>query len=131
MPFPLYLAVMLGGALGSALRMFTSHWIADHVTATFPLGTLFVNVSGCFVIGMFTGLTGPDGPLLVNPLVRQGVMIGVLGGYTTFSSFSLQTLELARDGEWLYAGVNVLLSTALCLAAVWIGVVAARLLSPR
>lgn len=131
MPFQLYLVVMVGGALGSALRMFASQWMSDHVMATFPLGTLFVNVTGSFVIGMFGGLTGPDGPLLVNPLVRQGVMIGVLGGYTTFSSFSLQTLELARDGEWFFAGLNVLLSTALCLVAVWLGLAAARILSPR
>lgn len=131
MPFQLYLVVMVGGALGSALRMFASQWMSDHVMATFPLGTLFVNVTGSFVIDMFGGLTGPDGPLLVNPLVRQGVMIGVLGGYTTFSSFSLQTLELARDGEWFFAGLNVLLSTALCLVAVWLGLAAARILSPR
>lgn len=131
MPFQLYLVVMLGGALGSALRMFASQWMSDHVTATFPLGTLFVNVTGSFVIGIFGGLTEPDGPLLVHPLVRQGVMVGVCGGYTTFSSFSIQTLELARDGEWLYAGANVLLSTALCLVAVWLGLISARLLSPR
>lgn len=131
MPVQIYLAVMLGGAIGSALRLFMSEWIFTHVTTAFPLGTLFVNVTGSFAIGIFTGLTAPDGPLLVNPIVRQGVTIGVLGGYTTFSSFSLYTLDLARDGKWLYAGLNVLLSTTLCLIAVWMGVVAARALSPR
>jgi len=124
-----YLAVMIGGAIGSGLRMAASQWLAAAAGETFPLGTLFVNVTGSFVIGLFGGLTEPDGPWLVSPLVRQGVMVGICGGYTTFSSFSLQTLMLARDGEWLYAGLNIVLSTVLCLVAVWLGIVSARLLA--
>jgi len=131
MLFQTYLAVLAGGAFGSALRMAVSLWIADRYAPGFPLGTLVVNVSGCFVIGLFGGLTSPDGPLLVSPVLRQGVMVGVLGGFTTFSSFSLQTLALANDGEWLYAGLNILLSVVLCLAAVWLGTVAAQILAPR
>jgi len=130
MLFQTYLAVLAGGAFGSALRMAVSLWIADRYAPGFPLGTLVVNVSGCF-IGLFGGLTSPDGPLLVSPVLRQGVMVGVLGGFTTFSSFSLQTLALANDGEWLYAGLNILLSVVLCLAAVWLGTVAAQILAPR
>jgi len=125
----LYLAVMLGGAIGTALRMALSLWIADRVAHAFPLGTLVVNVTGCFVIGLFGGLTGPGSPFLVSPLLRQAVMIGVLGGYTTFSSFSLQTLALANDGEWLYAGLNIAGSVILCLFAVWLGSVLATALS--
>jgi CrcB protein len=129
--FQTYLAVMLGGAVGSALRMAVSLWIADRYAPGFPLGTLVVNVVGCFIIGLFGGLTSPDGPLLVSPILRQGVMLGVLGGFTTFSSFSLQTLNLANDGEWLYAGLNVAGSVVLCLVAVWIGATAANVIAPR
>lgn len=124
-----YLAVMAGGAIGTALRMALSEWIADHLDHVFPLGTLVVNVTGCYVIGLFGGLTGPDGPLLAPPLLRQTVMIGVLGGYTTFSSFSLQTLNLVRDGEWLQAGANVGLSIVLCFLAVWLGHILAEMLN--
>ena len=126
-----YLAVMLGGAFGTGLRMGLSAWMAAKYGETFPVGTLVVNVSGCFVIGFFASVTGPDGMFLTSPLWRQIVMIGVLGGFTTFSSFSLQTLNLAAAGEWARAGLNILLSVALCLLAVWVGNVAAALLNQR
>jgi CrcB protein len=67
---------------------------------------LLVNVTGSLVIGLFAALTGPDGRLWASPALRQFFMIGVLGGYTTFSSFSLQTLALAREGEWAFAALN-------------------------
>lgn len=126
-----YLAVMLGGAVGTALRLWLSNWFASHYGETFPTGTIVVNVSGCFVIGLFAALTGPDGAFLASPLTRQVVMIGILGGYTTFSSFSLQTLNLLSDGQWLRAGWNVLLSVILGLAAVWLGQLAASLIHQR
>ena len=88
---------------------------------TFPAGTLLVNISGSLVIGFFAGLTGPDGRFLVNPTIRQFFMIGICGGYTTFSSFSLQTLTLAREGEFLFAALNIASSVILCLLAVWLG----------
>ena len=94
-----------------------------------PWGTLLVNVVGSFIIGFFATITGPDGRLLVAPDIRQFVMVGFCGGYTTFSSFSLQTLALAQDGEWLQVGGNILLSVAACLAAVWLGHVAASSLN--
>ena len=120
-----YLWVALGGALGSVARFWCSGFVAQTVGGTFPWGTMTVNVVGSFIIGFFGTLTGADGRLLVAPDVRQFVMVGFCGGYTTFSSFSLQTLALARDGEWLQVGGNVLLSVALCLASVWLGHVAA------
>ncbi|MEI9892859.1 MAG: fluoride efflux transporter CrcB [Chthoniobacter sp.] len=126
-----YLAVMLGGAVGTGLRLGLSNWFANHYGETFPVGTVVVNVTGCFVIGLFAALTGPDGIVLASPLTRQVVMIGVLGGYTTFSSFSLQTLNLISGGEWLRGGWNVLLSVILCLAAVWLGQMAASLVNQR
>ena len=124
-----YLWIALGGALGSVARFWFSGVVARHFGETFPLGTLVVNVTGSFVIGFFSTLTDPQGRLMVSPSLRQFFTIGVLGGYTTFSSFSLQTLNLARDGEWWHAGLNVFLSVVSCLVAVWLGHVLATSLS--
>jgi len=95
--------------------------VANKVGQTFPWGTLFVNVSGSFIIGLFATVTSPEGRWLAPASVRQFFMLGICGGYTTFSSFSLQTLNLMEDGEWLYAAANVLLSVTCCLVAVWLG----------
>ena len=116
-----YILVGIGSALGSIARFWFSGFIARQFGETFPWGTLLVNVSGSFVIGLFFSLTQPNGALLVAPSWREFFMIGICGGYTTFSSFSLQTLNLARGGQWLYAGANALLSLVLCLVAVWLG----------
>ena len=126
-----YLWIMFGGALGTGARFFASGFVADRFGETFPLGTLFVNVSGSFIIGFVAALTDPAGPFLVAPRIRQFVMIGILGGYTTFSSFSLQTLEMARDGDWFRAGLNSVLSLVCCLLAVWLGRSAALIILPR
>jgi CrcB protein len=83
------------------------------------------------VIGLYAGVTGPQGIWFSPPLVRQFVMVGVLGGFTTFSSFSLQTYNLVADGEWLRGGLNAMLSLALCLAAVWLGAGLANVLNQR
>ena len=99
-------------------------YAARHFGETFPWGTLLVNVIGSFAIGFFATLTGPDGRWLVPGRWREFFMIGICGGYTTFSSFSLQTLSLAEEGEWLRAGGNILGSVALCL-------VVAAVLIPR
>jgi fluoride exporter len=117
-----YLWVALGGALGSVARYWFSGVVARQFGETFPWGTILVNVTGSFVIGFFATVTGPDGRWLVRPWFRQQFfMLGICGGYTTFSSFSLQTLNLAEEGEWLYAGANVLVSVVTCLLAVWLG----------
>jgi CrcB protein len=123
--FEVYVWVMIGSALGGGARYWCSGFVANHFGETFPWGTLLINVLGSFVIGFFNRLTGPDGRLLVGTPARQFVMVGRCGGYTTFSSFSLQTLSLARDGEWLRAGANIGLSVMLCLIAVWLGHVVA------
>ena len=115
------LIVALGGAIGSVARYWMSGGVARLFGETFPWGTLLVNVSGCFIIGLFATLTGTEGRWMVAPSLRTFFMIGVCGGFTTFSSFSLQTLSLVRDGEWLFAGLNVLGSVALCLIFVWLG----------
>lgn len=116
-----YLWIALGGALGSVARFWFSGVVARQFGETFPWGTLLVNVSGSFVIGFFATLTSPDGRWLAPVGLRQFFMIGICGGYTTFSSFSLQTLNLAQDGEWLRAGGNILGAVGLCLLAVWLG----------
>jgi CrcB protein len=116
-----YLWVMFGGALGTGARFWLSGFVAQRVGEFFPLGTLAVNVTGSFVIGLFAALADPQGPFLIAPKFRQFFMIGVCGGYTTFSSFSLQTLDLAQDGDWLKAGWNCAASLIGCLVAVWLG----------
>ena len=126
-----YLAVMFGGAMGTGLRMWLSGVLAARYGETFPVGTLVVNVVGCFVIGAFAGITGPEGMFLTSPLTRQIVTIGVLGGFTTFSSFGMQTFSLVSDGDWLRAGMNVILSLVLCLIAVWLGHIAASAFNQR
>lgn len=120
-----YIWIMIGSAIGGGSRYWVSGFVANRIGETFPWGTLIINVSGSFVIGFFATLTGPDGRFLVGTTARQFVMIGICGGYTTFSSFSLQTLNLARDGEWFGAGANIGLSVILCLLAVWLGLIAA------
>jgi CrcB protein len=116
-----YLWVAAGGALGTMGRYWLSGVVARVMGETFPWGTLLINVSGSFVIGLFAALTGPDGRVLVGSSGRQFVMVGLCGGFTTFSAFSLQTLNLMNDGEWFRASGNIVLSVALCLIAVWVG----------
>lgn len=125
-----YLWVAFGGALGSVGRYWLSGLAARHIGETFPWGTILVNVSGSFTIGFFAALTGPEGRFLVPQWFRlQFFMLGICGGYTTFSSFSLQTLNLAENGQWLHAGANIVLSVVCCLVAVWIGHVLGMLIN--
>ena len=116
-----YIWVAIGGALGTTGRYWLSGVVARTIGETFPWGTVIVNIVGSFVIGFFATLTGPDGRVYASSIVRQFVMLGICGGYTTFSSFSLQTLNLMNDGEWLRAGGNVVVSVVCCMVAVWIG----------
>ncbi|HZT46763.1 MAG TPA: fluoride efflux transporter CrcB [Hyphomicrobiaceae bacterium] len=116
-----YVWIAIGSALGGVARYWCSGLAARLMGETFPWGTLIVNVVGSFIIGFFATITGPDGRWLVGSTARQFVMVGLCGGYTTFSSFSLQTLNLMQDGEWLYASLNVVASVVLCMLAVWLG----------
>ena len=126
----LYLWIAIGGALGSVGRFAASEAVMRSMGGAFPWGTLIVNVAGSFVIGFFATITAPNGRWPVGFDGRHFFMTGVLGGFTTFSSFSLQTLGLMREGELLRAGGNVTGSVVLCLVAVWLGHVAAAALSP-
>ena len=117
-----YVWVALGGALGSVARYACSIGAARWLGAAFPWGTLFVNVAGSFAIGLLAALVAADGrPLLGSRCARVPASIGVLGGFTTFSSFSLETLELARGGALGAAGAERALSVALCLGGAWLG----------
>ena len=120
-----YLWIAIGSAIGGVLRFLCSGLIAERIGEIFPWGTLAVNVSGSLVIGFFFTLTEADGRLLVGTTGRQFILIGICGGFTTFSSFSLQTLSLVRDGDWLRASANIVGSVVLCLVAVWLGHIAA------
>lgn len=124
-----YFWIAIGSALGGMARFAVSRGFAAWIGETFPWGTMTVNVTGSFVIGFLATVSGPDGRLLIAPDVRQFLLVGFCGGYTTFSSFSLQTLALMREGDLLESGVNVVLSVVLCLVAVWLGTVAAALLN--
>lgn len=129
MRLSLLLLIMLGSALGGGARFLLSGMIADWFGGQFPWGTFIVNVTGSFIIGFLATFTGPEGRIFVSSDTRQFLMTGICGGYTTFSSFSYQTLTLAQDDEWLRAGGNVVLSVICCLFAVWLGHVAAAALN--
>jgi len=117
-----YMWVALGSALGGMSRFWVSRVVAERVGETFQWGTIVINISGSFVIGLFAALTLPEGRLsLSSRFVTQLCMVGICGGYTTFSSFSLQTLRLVQDKQWLWAGGNIAISVLACLLAVWLG----------
>ncbi len=124
-----YLWIALGGALGSMARYASTNLVAGWLGGRFPWGTLLINILGSLVIGAFGALTGPGGRLFVSNDLRLFVMVGICGGYTTFSSFSLQTLDLIHEGAMGRAGLNVVGSVALCMLAVWIGYLAATALN--
>ncbi len=118
----------LGGFLGSAGRYLLGGWVHRAVPfTTFPLGTLVVNASGCLLIGLLAGLA--DSRQLLGPEARVFLFIGVLGGFTTFSSFAYETLALARDGEMARALLNVAAQVTLGLAAAWLGYTIVRVAS--
>ena len=121
----LYCWVALGSVIGGVGRFALSGFIAHRFGETFPWGTIIVNISGSFVIGFIWTLTQPEGRIPLGTNGRTFLMTGICGGYTTYSSFSLQTLNLAREGEWMLAGANATLTVVLCFIAFWLGHVAA------
>jgi CrcB protein len=125
----LYTLIAIGGAFGSVTRFWLNGLISEQLGPAFPWGTLIVNVTGSFLIGFFFTLTEPGGRAFASSNTRQFFMTGICGGYTTFSSFSLNTLNLAREGEWFRAGANTVGSVTACLFAVWLGHLAASYLN--
>ena len=127
MPFSACIAVVTGGAVGTLARYAVSVW-AFPISHRLPWGTILINMSGSFVIGFFGTLTLAHGRFPVSENLRLFVMVGLCGGFTTFSSFSLQTLDLLRSGALIRAAINVAASVVLCVAAVAAGhLLAARL----
>lgn len=118
------LAIAIGGALGSVMRYWVSTGVYGILGRGFPYGTLVVNVLGCLAMGMlFVLLVERAGD---NTVLRAGVLIGVLGGFTTFSSFSIETFNLIEQGAVLKAAANMATSLFVCLGATWLGVILAR-----
>jgi fluoride exporter len=121
------LLVGVGGFLGSVLRYLIGGLVQSAVGGTtFPYGTFFVNVSGCFLIGLLSQLIEVQGAL--GPGARSFLIVGVLGGYTTFSAFGNETVNLIRDGQRVAAGMNMGGQLVLALAAVWLGRLTAHLI---
>jgi CrcB protein len=114
------LLLALGGALGTVARYGLSSW-ALPISHYLPCGTLLINILGSLLIGFFGTLTLADGRYPVSEQLRLFVMVGICGGFTTFSAFSLQTLDLMRSGAWMRATLNILLSVGLCIGAVAVG----------
>jgi CrcB protein len=121
-----YLAVAFGGAFGSMARYWASGAVYDRLGAAFPYGTMAVNIAGCFLIGLIMEIT--ENRFVINPQIKILLTIGFLGGFTTFSTFSYETLALARDGLMFKAAANAFGSLLACLVAAWLGLVAGRLL---
>ncbi|MBX3378923.1 MAG: fluoride efflux transporter CrcB [Phycisphaeraceae bacterium] len=115
--------IFIGAGTGGLLRYWLGAAVQNWWGPTFPMGTLLVNISGCLAIGFLAAVW--NGPVLVREEIRIAVLVGVLGGYTTFSSFGRETLVLAMGGEWFRAAVYVLASVLISLLAVWVGMVAA------
>lgn len=126
-----WIAVAIGAACGGMLRYAVAQWFGQRLAPGFPWGTLFINVTGSAFIGFFATLTGAEGRLLVSPQTRLLVMTGVCGGYTTFSTYSLETLRLFDQREYGAAAANALGSVVLCLLGVWVGHTLATVLNPR
>ena len=121
------LLIFLGAGLGGVSRYWVSNGIYSCLGRGFPYGTLFVNASGSFLMGfLFTLILERfDG---IGPQLRSLLLIGFLGGYTTFSSFSIETLYLFENGAWLSAVLNILSSIFICIVLTWIGILGGRLL---
>jgi fluoride exporter len=127
----LYLWVAIGGAIGSVARFWFGNVAAATLGAAFPWGTLMINVLGSFVISFFSGLTGMGHRFSLPNDARILVTVGVCGGFTTFSSFSLQTVELARDGQAGRAALYVAASMIICIVACAFGVWAASAINQQ
>jgi len=131
-----YLCVAIGGALGSVARFWMGAFVTGLLGPQFPYGpqlpwgTILINILGSFVIGVFATFTGPDGRVIASFNARAFVMVGICGGFTTFSAFSLQTLDLVRENHWGQAAANILISVVVCLLAVWAGHALAAALNP-
>ena len=118
--------MFLGGGLGATLRYGMSGMVHRIMGSDFPYGTLVVNILGCLLIGALMSVT--EDRILLHPRMRLFLAIGLLGGFTTFSTFSYETVALLRSGAFLYGMLNVLLSVCVCLLATWIGTIIGKII---
>ena len=121
-----FLLICLGGAVGTGLRYLTSGVAASWLGADFPYGTFLVNIAGSFLIGIIqeVGTTS----LLISDTARLFLAVGIMGGMTTYSSFSYETVRLAQSGAWAQAWLNVLVTTAICLGLCFLGIAVGKLI---
>ena len=121
-----FLLICLGGAVGTGLRYLTSGVAARWLGADFPYGTFLVNIAGSFLIGVIqeVGTTS----LLISDTTRLFLAVGIMGGMTTYSSFSYETVRLAQSGAWAQAWLNVLVTTAICLGLCFLGIAVGKLI---
>ena len=126
-----YLWIGLGGALGSMARHWSNGMVARLAGVGFPWGTLAISILGSFIIGFAAAAMNAEGRLASSESPRLFVMVGLCGGYTTFSAFSLQTLGLIQAGQWGAAAGNAALSVGLCMIAVWAGYALGLAISPK
>ncbi|MGH2566903.1 MAG: fluoride efflux transporter CrcB [Bacteroidota bacterium] len=120
-----YLFVFVGGGIGASARYWLGGIVHERYGSDFPYGTLVVNVVGCFLIGVL--MVTLEERFLGSPHLRIFLTIGILGGFTTFSSFSYETMAMLRDGEFFFAALNVAISVATCLAGTWLGMQVGKL----
>jgi CrcB protein len=121
-----FLFICLGGAIGTGLRYLTSSVAVRWLGVDFPYGTLIVNVVGSFLIGLIQQVGATS--LLIPETTRLFLTVGIMGGLTTYSSFSYETLRLAQLGAWGQAWINVLVTTAVCLGVCFLGIVVGRMI---
>jgi CrcB protein len=114
----------IGGFFGAIFRYQLSGLIHNYFGAHFPSGTLVVNIVGCFLLGVL--LTLAEGKFIISPQLRLSLAVGLLGAFTTFSTFSFETIALLQDKLYIKASINILLSVFLGLIAVWLGIIIAR-----
>ncbi|MCI0706907.1 MAG: fluoride efflux transporter CrcB [Ignavibacteriae bacterium] len=121
-----YLFIFIGGGLGALARYWLGGFAHERFGTSFPFGTLIVNALGCLFIGLL--MSSLEERFLASPLLRVFLTIGLLGGFTTFSTFSYETIAMLREGQVLYASVNIIASLAACLLGTWFGMNAGKLL---
>jgi CrcB protein len=119
-----FLIICLGGALGTGARYLLATWITEAFGADFPRGTILINITGSFLIAVILELAATTGA--ISQELRLFLATGVMGGYTTYSSFNYETLRLAGQGTWLLAALNIGITVVGCLVAGWLGLVAGR-----
>lgn len=118
--------ILLGGAMGALLRFLVSNGVYGWLGRHFPYGTLTVNVVGSFFIGLLTFYFMERE--MMNSMLARGLIVGVLGAFTTFSTFSLDTFDLLMEGELWKAAFNIIVNVGFCLLAVWLGVLTGRMI---